>query len=73
MENLNFVSLAQIFSISKIIAAIQIQTAFMGFTASRLNVSVIVKRSYVDVETGEVFQVSRGLRGIRLFIISKLV
>ena len=71
MENL--VSLGNAIAYVVNIVRLQIQILILGFTASRLNVSVIVKRSYVDTETGEVFHVSRGLRGFRLFIISKLV
>ena len=71
MENL--ASLTEMLNYVVNIVRLQIQIVILGFTASRLNVSVIVKRSYVDVETGEVFKVSRGLRGVRLFIISKLV
>ena len=73
METLNFTSLLEILSLSRIIGMLQIQTAFMKYTASRTGVSVIVQRKYVDTETGEVFKVARGLRGLRLFIISKLV
>jgi len=73
MENLNFVSLLQILSLTRIIGSLQIQTAFMAYTASRLGVSVIVQRQYVDTQTGEVFKVSRGLRGVRLFLLSRLV
>lgn len=50
-----------------------IQTAFMGWTATRAGVRIIVRRDYVDCESGEVFQTWQGLRGFRLFLLSRLV
>lgn len=73
MEPINFASLLQVTSLATIIGLTQIQTAFAKQTSSRLGVAVIVKREFVDVETGEVFTASRGLRGFRLWLISKLV
>lgn len=55
------------------IILLQIQIAYLGLVATRDGVRVLVRRDYVDIESGEVFHVWRGVKGFRQLLISWLV